>query len=253
MLTLYAYSISSVEESLTIPYGTAATEDLWQLSCLDKNLNGQFILKVGDSDISGSVLPVDTYEIFAVYQPADPDNFEVVRMTVSLTVLPKLLDFTCISTLTMDYGQVIDLEMLQISSLFSDVEGKFVSYTSEGALDPFVDFLPTGHHSLRLEYQPIEMNNFTTSSKDVTVEVRKYVASFHCAKSVDIQYGVKLSPSLAGTFWGSSSILVMPIACATRWKMFLIWDSTISLLGIVLQTIRTTLVHKTQSLSMFIS
>ena len=112
---------------------------------------------------------------------------------------------------------MIDLEMLQISSLFSDVEGKFVSYTAEGALDPFVDFLPTGHHSLRLEYQPIEMNNFTTNSKDVTVEVRKYVASFHCAKSVDIEYGVKLSPSLLDVRLLSRDVLgIFEYTCDTN-------------------------------------
>ena len=192
----YAYRISAIEEAITISYGTAATEELLQLSCLDEGVPGQFFLKVGDSVITESVLSVGSYDVVAIYQPVDSDNFEVVHSIVSLTVLPRSLDFTCVTTLTMDYGQVVDLDMLQVSCLFSDVEGRFALYTAEGGLDPFVDYLPTGQHSLRLEYQPIELENFIVYSKEIVVEVQKYVASFYCTKSLDIEYGTKLSPTL---------------------------------------------------------
>jgi len=147
---------------------------------------------------AGTVLPLGPQTLSTTFTPTDAANYTTATKDVTLEVGKATPVITWAAPAPIVYGTALNGTQLNATA---DVAGTFVYTPAAGAV------LAVGTQTLSATFTPTDAANYTTATKDVTIEVTKATPVITWAAPAPIVYGTALdgtqlnaTANVAGTF-----------------------------------------------------
>ncbi len=123
--------------------------------------------------LSGTVLSAGTHILISEFTPIDISNYTNISKNVTINVLSAIPTITWNNPVGIIYGTALNSTQLNASA---SVPGTFSYTPSSGTV------LSSGTQTLHVDFAPIDTANYTTASKNVTIDVLKayaYITNFN--------------------------------------------------------------------------
>ena len=174
-----------------IIYGTALSSTQLNASA---SVPGTFVY----TPTAGTVLNTGTKTLHVDFTPTDNASYTTASKDVTINVLKSTPTITWSNPAGIIYGTALSSTQLNASA---SVPGTFVYTPTAGTV------LNAGTQTLHVDFTPTDYANYTTASKDVTINVLKSTPTITWSNPAGITYGTALSStqltasaSVPGTF-----------------------------------------------------
>jgi MinD-like ATPase involved in chromosome partitioning or flagellar assembly len=165
------------ERTLQVAYGTPLDES---------HLNAVASIpgSIEYTPAPGKVLPAGRHTITARFTPSDAKNYEVVEVSLPVTVEKAVPEVQWPSQISMAYGMPLSDRIFRIST---KVEGSLTLTPSKG------EILPAGTHVVHAVFVPADATNYFPVEADVPIQVAKAYPIVTWEAPRSIGYGEELS------------------------------------------------------------
>jgi YVTN family beta-propeller protein len=174
-----------------ITFGTALNSTQLNASA---SVNGTFTY----NPITGTVLSEGTHVLYVYFTPTDSVNYINSSKNVTINVTKATPTIKWNNPADITYGTALNSTQLNASA---SLNGTFTYNPPSGTI------LNAGTKILNVEFTPTDTTNYTTASKNVTINVTKAAPTITWSNPVNITYGTVLnssqlnaSASVPGTF-----------------------------------------------------
>jgi PKD repeat protein len=168
-----------------ITYGTA-------LSSTQLNANASVPGNFTYNPAAGTLLGVGTYTLHVVFTPTDTANYTTASKDVTINISRTTPTITWSNPANITYGTALSNTQLNAVAT-NPVTGNTVNgnYVYTPAAETV---LSVGAHPLHADFTPTDTANYTTASKDVTINVTNQTTpTVTWSKPANITYGTALS------------------------------------------------------------
>jgi hypothetical protein len=180
-----------------IGYGTALSD--MQLNAT-ASVPGSFVY----TPAAGTVLSVGTKSLRADFTPTDATNYSTAFATVTITVSSGIPAITWATPAAIGYGTALSDTQLNATA---SVPGSFVYTPAAGTV------LSAGTKTLRADFTPTDLTNYSTTFATVNIVVNKVVPVITWGTPAAIGYGTALSDTqLNATASVPGSLVYTPAA-----------------------------------------
>ena len=166
---------------INITYGTALNAT--QLNADSGGIAGSFVY----TPASGTVLDVgNAQNLNVVFTPIDLGNYSSITQNVSINVSQASTSIVWANPSNITYGTALSGTQLNATG---SVAGTVTYNVSVG------NILSAGTHTLHADFAPTDTTNYTSNSKNVTLNVTQVTPTISWTQPSAINYGVALNSS----------------------------------------------------------